>query len=145
MRIVIAAPFSSRPEGGGANVVHNTAESLRRRGHKVTCLFREDILPSSGSIGRFDSVYFSFRLARILRERKDEFDIAQIHAPAGFVYGLWRKLGKEPGLPPYVMMLHGIEERRIHAMTREAKKGRAWYFRWKNRVWQKIYHMTLYR
>jgi glycosyltransferase involved in cell wall biosynthesis len=30
-------------------------------------------------------------------------------------------------------------------MGREAKKGRAWYFRWKNRVWQRIYHMPLYR
>ena len=53
--------------------------------------------------------------------------------------------GAGAGLPPYVMFLHGIEERRIHAMGREAKKGRAWYFRWKNRMWQKIYHMPLYR
>src|SRR5262249_6548054 len=75
----------------------------------------------------------------------NEFDVAEIHAPNGFVYGLARRFFNSAGLPPYVMMLHGIEERRIHAMSREAKKGRAWYFRWKNRVWERIYHMPLYR
>ena len=61
------------------------------------------------------------------------------------MYGFLRRFRPGAGLPPYVMMLHGIEERRIHAMGREAKKGRAWYFRWKNRMWERIYHMPLYR
>ena len=30
-------------------------------------------------------------------------------------------------------------------MGREAKKGRADYFRWKNRVWQHVYHMPTYQ
>jgi glycosyltransferase involved in cell wall biosynthesis len=145
MRIVIAAPVSKQPEGGVANVVYNTAEGLRRRGHKVTCLFNEDVLPLSGVIPRFHALYFSYRLANILRERKGEFDIANIHAPVGFLYGFLRKVRRGAGLPPYVMMLHGIEERRIHTMSREAKMGRVWHFRWKNRVWQKLYHMPLYR
>jgi glycosyltransferase involved in cell wall biosynthesis len=145
MRIVIAAPVSNQPEGGVANVVLNTAEGLRRRGHEVTCLFNEDVLPSSGMIPRFHAIYFSYRLAEILSERKSEFDIANIHAPVGFLYGFLRRLRRGAGLPPYVMMLHGIEERRIHTMGREAKKGCAWHFRWKNRVWEKIYHMPLYR
>src|SRR5271169_2741744 len=145
MRIVIAAPVSNQPEGGVANVVLNTAEGLRRRGHEVTCLFNEDVLPSSGMIPRFHAIYFSYRLAEILNERKGEFDIANIHAPVGFLYGFLRRLRRGAGLPPYVMMLHGIEERRIHTMGREAKKGRAWYFRWKNRLWEKIYHLPLYR
>ena len=145
MRIVIAAPASNQPEGGVANVVHNTAEGLRRRGHDVTCLFKEDVLSSSRVIPRFESVYFAFRLAKILSTRKNDFDVAQIHAPCGFIYGLSRRFRRTAGLPPYVMMLHGIEERRIQAMGREAKKGRAWYFRWKNRMWEKIYHLPLYR
>lgn len=45
MRIVIAAPVPNQPEGGVANVVYNAAEQLRRRGHEVTCLFREDVIP----------------------------------------------------------------------------------------------------
>src|SRR5579864_904260 len=138
-------PGFNQPEGGVANVVHNTAEGLRRRGHDVTCLFKEDVLSSSRVIPRFESVYFAFRLAMILSRRKNDFDVAHIHAPCGFIYGLSRRFRPKAGLPPYVMMLHGIEERRIHAMGREAKKGRAWYFRWKNRMWEKIYHLPLYR
>jgi glycosyltransferase involved in cell wall biosynthesis len=41
--------------------------------------------------------------------------------------------------------MHGLEERRNYAMGREAKKGRADYFRWRNRVWQHFYHMRTYR
>jgi glycosyltransferase involved in cell wall biosynthesis len=145
MRILIAAPVPNQSEGGVANVVYNSAAELRRRGHEVTCLFRQDIIPRPVAIPRFEAVYFAFHLAKILWRRKDEFDVANIHAPAGFAYGSLRRLSRTSGLPPYVMMLHGIEERRNHAMAREAKKGRAWYFRWNNRVWQKIYHMPLYR
>jgi glycosyltransferase involved in cell wall biosynthesis len=47
--------------------------------------------------------------------------------------------------PPYVMSMHGLEECRNYAMTREAKKGRAHYFRWENRIWQHFYHMRTYR
>src|SRR2546427_5586857 len=43
------------------------------------------------------------------------------------------------------MTMHGLEERRNYAMRREAKKGRADYFRWKNRAWQRLYHMPIYR
>jgi glycosyltransferase involved in cell wall biosynthesis len=43
------------------------------------------------------------------------------------------------------MTMHGLEERRNYAMGREAEKGRADYFRWKNRVWQHFYHMPTYR
>jgi len=32
----------------------------------------------------------------------------------------------------------------VHAMRREAKKGRAPYFRWKNRLWHRAYHMQMY-
>ena len=48
MRIAIAALSSGQPEGGVANVVHNTAQALRGRGHDVTCLFSEDVLPPLG-------------------------------------------------------------------------------------------------
>jgi glycosyltransferase involved in cell wall biosynthesis len=145
MRILIAAPVSNQPEGGVANVVHNTAIALRNLGHEVTCLFREDILTKPVGIPRFEALYFAFYLAKILRKRKADFDIAHIHGPVGLAYGFACRFQLESNLPPYVMMLHGIEERRIHAMKREAKKGRAWYFRWKNRVWERIYHLPLYR
>jgi glycosyltransferase involved in cell wall biosynthesis len=144
MRIVIAAPVPNQPEGGVANVVYNTAAELRKRNHDVTCLFSEDILPRPVPIPRFELIFFAFSLAKILLNRKDEFDVALVHGPVGFVYGMRRRLNLPGGLPPYVMMLHGIEERRVHTMGREAKKGRAWYFKWKNRVWERVYHMPLY-
>ena len=145
MRIVIAAPVPNQPEGGVANVVYNVAEALRGQGHQVTCLFWEDVLARPPAIPRFDAIYFAFRLAKILAQRKDEFDVVHIHGPVGFAYGFFRRLRRKRALPPYVMMLHGIEERRIYTMSREAKKGRAWHFRWKNRIWEKIYHLPLYR
>src|SRR5260370_15277149 len=43
------------------------------------------------------------------------------------------------------MIMKWLEERRNYAMGREAKKRRADYFRWKNRVWQHLYHMRTYR
>ena len=43
------------------------------------------------------------------------------------------------------MTMHGLEERRTYAMGREAKKGRAEFFRWRNRVWQHFYYMRIYR
>jgi glycosyltransferase involved in cell wall biosynthesis len=145
MRIAIAAPAPRRREGGVANVVHSTAEALTQRGHEVTCLFLEDILPESRATGRFEVMHFACRLAALLRKRRREFDVVNIHAPAGFAYGLLRRSGLVQGLPPYVMLLHGLEERRSHVMLREAKKGRAWHFSWKNRMWQGIYSMPLYR
>jgi glycosyltransferase involved in cell wall biosynthesis len=145
MRIAIAAPAPKLREGGVANVVHNTAEALRRRGHEVTCLFREDVMDGPAAIPRLEAVYFAWRLAVLLRKRRREFDVVNIHAPAGFVYGFSKRRSANGYLPPYVMLMHGIEERRNQAMSREAKKGRAWHFSWKNRLWQRVYNMRLYR
>jgi glycosyltransferase involved in cell wall biosynthesis len=144
MRIVIAAPAPKLREGGVANVVYNTAEGLRRRGHAVTCLFREDVLKGTVAIPRLEAVHFAWKLAALLRKRRSEFDVVNIHAPAGFVYGFLRRWRMAGEVPPYVMLLHGIEEQRNYAMSREAKKGRAWHFSWKNRLWQHIYNMRLY-
>ena len=42
------------------------------------------------------------------------------------------------------MTLHGLEERRVHAQSREAKKGRAWNFTLRNRLWHRVYTFPLY-
>lgn len=144
MKILIAASAPRKREGGVSNVVHNMAESLRARGHEVSCLFREDILAGGSDVKRFDAIKFALRLARNLANSAPTFDVVNVHAPVGFAYGLLRRW-RSTRFPPYVMLLHGIEERRNHAMLREAKKGRAWHFAFKNRVWQHIYHMLLYR
>ena len=145
MRILIAAPVGAGREGGVANVVYNQAQGLRARGHEVTCLFREDILGKTGQAGRFEMLRLAVGLARLIRKEEGSFDAALIHAPAGLAYGMLRRLRRPGTRAAYVMMLHGSEERRIHAMSREARKGRAWYFRLRNQIWQRLYVMPLYR
>ena len=144
MKILIAAPVPKQREGGVSNVVHNMAESLQARGHEVNCLFREDVLGRVGFAKRFDALHFALRLARDLARKRQAFDVVNIHAPVGFAYGVLRRR-RSTKFPPYVMLLHGTEERRNYAMLREAKKGRAWHFKFKNRVWQYFYYMPLYR
>lgn len=144
MRILMISGSAGKAEGGVAGVVSNLTKELRNLGHRVEPKFFEDLLPEPRWPNRFRTVEFAKAIARYVETRKHEFDIINIHAPFGFWYGARRRrLGSEAG-PPYVMTMHGLEERRNYAMGREAKKGRANYFRWTNRVWQRIYHMPTY-
>src|SRR6266403_554045 len=145
MRILMISGSSGKAEAGVAGVVNNLTRELRELGHSVKSAFFEDLLPKQTWPNRFRTVEFARRIGRYVQETGKEFDIVNIHAPFGFWYG-WqrRRLGSQAG-PPYVMTMHGLEERRNYAMGREAKKGRAEYFRWKNRVWQHAYHMRTYK
>lgn len=134
-----------KAEAGVAGIVYNLARELDNLGHSVKPIFFEDLLPQQQWPSRFRTIEFAKRISAYVREARTEFDVINIHAPFGFWYG-WRRrrLGSQAG-PPYVMTMHGLEERRNYAMRREAEKGRADYFRWKNRVWQYLYHMPTYR
>ena len=145
MRILMISGVPGKAEAGVAGIVYNLTKELRGLGHIVEAKFFEDLLPQQKWPIRFRTVEFARRIAQYVKERKKEFDIINIHAPFGFWYGARRRrLGTEAG-PAYVMTMHGLEERRNYAMSREAKKGRADYFRWKNRTWQHVYHMPTYR
>ncbi|MDP9339198.1 MAG: glycosyltransferase family 4 protein [Acidobacteriota bacterium] len=145
MRVLIIANVAGKAEAGGAGVIYNIAKELCRFGHTVKVMFAEDLLPAPRWPARFRTVEFARRAARYISESKSEFDIANIYAPCGFSYGsLRRKRGVNAG-PPYVLTMHGLEERRNYAMGREAKRGRADYFRWRNLCWQRFYHMRTYR
>jgi glycosyltransferase involved in cell wall biosynthesis len=145
MRILMISGVPGKAEAGAAGIVYNLAKELRDLGHNVKPLFFEDLVPQQRWPNRFRTVEFARRIAQYVKKRKREFDIINIHAPFGFWYGARRRrFGSEEG-PPYVMTMHGLEERRNYAMGREARKGRADYFRWKNRVWQHVYHMPTYR
>ncbi len=145
MRILIACGASRRPEGGVAGVVHNLARELRALGHSVDCWFHEDLLPSRRLPARFETIDLAMQIAHRIRNQARNFDVVNIHAPFGFVYGMWRHLIGRRVSPPYVMTMHGLEERRIHTMRHEARKGRASHFNWKNRIWHRAYHMPTYR
>lgn len=136
---------SGKAESGVAGVVYSLTDELRRMGHSVKPMFFEDLLPQPRWPQRFRTVEFAKRIAEYVRGAGSEYDVINIHAPFGFWYGAAKRFRGGQTNPPYVMTMHGLEERRNYAMGREAGKGRADYFRWKNRVWQRIYHMQTYR
>ena len=145
LRILMASGVPKRREGGVAAVIYNLGRELARRGHDVTYIFQEDLVTPGTVSGRFTELAFSFRLARYLVENRHRFSIANLHAPVGFPYGMRRRWSGRSDYPPYVMTLHGLEERRVHVMSREVKKGRAWNYSWKNRMWHRLYHQPRFR
>jgi glycosyltransferase involved in cell wall biosynthesis len=145
MRILMISGVPGRAEAGAAGIVYNLTQELRELGHTVKPMFFEDLLPKQRWPNRFRTIEFAKRIANYVREVRSGYDIVNIHAPFGFWYGAMRRLRGPLEGPPYVMTMHGLEERRTYAMGREAEKGRADYFGWKNRVWQRLYHMPTYR
>jgi len=145
MKILMAAPVSRRREGGSAAVAYHLGDGLRRRGHNVSYVFTEDLFGKDEIFGRFSALTFSARLDKYVSRHRGEFDVVNIHAPAGLLYGLHRRWLGGSHLPPQVMTLHGLEERRVHALSREDLKGRAWHFAWRNRMWHRLYLFPLYR
>jgi len=134
-----------KAEAGVAGIVYNLARELGELGHAVKPIFFEDLLPEQKWPNRFRTIEFAKRIYEYVKEVGSGYDVINIHAPFGFWYGVQRQRRGSQAGPPYVMTMHGLEERRNYAMGREAKKGRAEYFRWKNRVWQHLYHMPTYR
>lgn len=145
LRILMAAGVPRRREGGVAAIAYNLGREMENLGHSVTYIFLEDLIPPNSVGHRFHQFIFSRRLSKYIAEHRGDFSIVNLHAPAGLLYGLRRTWFSTRGLPPYVMTLHGLEERRVHAMTREARKGRAWNFNWKNRLWHSAYSFPLFR
>src|SRR5438552_3301381 len=145
MRILMISGVAGKAEAGVAGIVYNLIKELGELGHSMKPMFFEDLLPRQKWPNRFRTVEFARRIARYVEETRNQFDIINIHAPFGFWYGAQRRRRGPQAGPPYVMTMHGIEERRNYAMGREARKGHADYFRWKNRVWQSLYHMPTYR
>ena len=144
MRILMISGVLGRAEAGVAGIVYNLAKELGGLGHSVKPIFFEDLLPQQKWPLRFRTLEFAKRISDYVRDVRTEYDVINIHAPFGFWYGWQRRRSPQAG-PPYVVTMHGLEERRNYAMGREAEKGRADYFRRKNRVWQRLYHMPTYR
>lgn len=139
MNILMAVGAPKGREGGAAGIVTNYAEGLEKRGHRVTSLFLEDLLPREDRKGRFLDLRFSSRLASHILAHGSEYSIVNLQAPIGFLYGIRRRYLGAKG-PPYVVTLPGLQENLVYAMKREARKGRAWNFAWKNRAWHRLYH-----
>lgn len=125
-------------------MVLNHATELTKRGHTVDCWFLEDVLERAAKPKRFEALLFARSLSRQIRREPSKYDVVNLHAPWGCVYGIWRRMFRTPGEPPYVMTMQGSEERYVQAMRLESRKGRAWNFGWKNRLWHRVYHQTMY-
>jgi len=140
LRVLMAAGVPKRREGGVAAIIYNLGRELEKSGHEITYVFLEDLVELSNASPRFMELMFSLRLSKYIASNAEKFSIVNLHAPAGFSYGIRKRWNRARGYPPYVMTLHGLEERRIHVMSREVKKGRAWNFSLKNRLWHRFYH-----
>lgn len=144
MKILIAIGVPRQQEAGAAGVVFNHARELEKRGHTVDCCFLDDVLPGCAGSGRFDALIFAWRIAKKISQDRQAYDVVNLHAPWGCVYGLWRKLLRPRGVPPYVFTMQGSEEWYGYIVLREYRLGRAENLGWKNRVWHRLYHQNMY-
>lgn len=144
MHILIAIGVLRQREAGAAGVVLNHARELEKLGHRVECWFIEDVLKRPARPKRFEAVFFAMAVARRISKDQKRFDVVNLHAPWGCVYGIWRRMFGRTGAPPCVMTMQGSEERYVHAMRAEHRKGKAWNFSWKNRLWHRVYHQSMY-
>jgi glycosyltransferase involved in cell wall biosynthesis len=144
MKILIAIGVRRQEEAGGALVVLNHARELQRLGHFVDSWFLEDVLTGPARPERFEALIFANRVAERILNKRDNYDVVNLHAPWGCVYGTRRKLAFSGNAPPYVLTMQGLEERYVYAMRAEALKGRASNFAWKNRAWHRLYHHAMY-
>jgi glycosyltransferase involved in cell wall biosynthesis len=140
LSILMGSGVPKRREGGVAAIIYNLGRELERFGHRVTYIFQEDLLKPGSVSPRFTELVFSLRLGRYIALNRETFSIANLHAPTGFPYGIRRRLHRSAGYPPYIMTLHGLEERRAHVMSREMKRGRAWNYSLRNRLWHWFFH-----
>ena len=144
MKILIAIGVLRQREAGAAGVVFNHAEQLEKLGHQVHCWFFDDVLPHPRWPARFRDLEFAAAVSARIRRQPGQFDVVDLHAPWGCIFGLSRKWFPSAELPPYVFTMQGSEERFVRAMKFEHQKGRAANFAWKNRAWHRLYHQTMY-
>ena len=145
LQILMAAPVPRRRESGVATIVYNLGSELEKRGHSLTYVFHEDLFGQDDISERFNSLVFAHRLNLYIARNREKFSVVNLHAPAGLLYGIHRRWFGSRNDPPYVMTLHGLEERRVHVQSREVKKGRAWNFKLQNRLWHRFYTFPLFR
>jgi len=144
LKILIAIGVLRVKEAGAAGVAIHHAAELQKLGHQVETWFLDDFLPQARWPARFQQLEFAVAVSRRIRHNPSAYDVANLHAPWGCVYGLSRKLFSSAGLPPYVFTMQGSEERYALEMRLEHAKGRAKNFAIKNRIWHRLYHQSMY-
>src|SRR5258708_19078145 len=123
MDMLMGSGVPKRREGGVAAIIYNLGRELEHFGHRVTYVFQEDLVEPGSVSPRFNELVFSLRLGRYIAENRQKVSILNLHCPTGFSYGLRRQLHRSAKYPPYVLILHGLEERRMRGVSSEGKKG----------------------
>lgn len=144
VKILIATGVPRQREAGAAAVVLNHARELEKRGHQIDCWFLDDVLEQPARPKRLEALIFAARVSKRILHDKSKYDVVNIHAPWGCVYGKRRKMLGTKGTPPYVLTMQGSENRYSEMMRLEQRKGRAAHFGWTNRLWHRVYHQTMY-
>src|ERR1700747_2915946 len=91
LNILMAAGVPRRREGGVAAIVYNLGREMECLGHSLSYLFLDDLIEPANVTPRFREIVFSQRLSRYIAENRKKYSIVDLHAPAGFHYGLRRK------------------------------------------------------
>src|ERR1700753_873277 len=73
LNILMAAGVPKRREGGVATIVYNLGREMEARGHRVTYVFLDDLVPAGSVSPRFSELIFSSRLAKYIASHRDEF------------------------------------------------------------------------
>jgi len=115
VRILRVASVPNNRTGGMSRVMHFTGDALRRLGHHVDYLFREDMGPAVRP--RLERFVLPCRLPGLVRRKQAEagpFDVVEIHEPLTAYYCFARRF--DPNLPPPVAITYGIEARSRRAI-----------------------------
>lgn len=114
MRILIVVNHKRDPDSGAAGAMERVGKAIRRIGHGVDFIFRDNIKPSLFSLNPNLSAIVDvplFILKRIMdiESTRAHYDIIQISSAEGYLYGLFKKLFHKRSI--YVYQSHGLENR----------------------------------
>lgn len=123
MKILFICNTPNSRNTGMAKIINYTADEMRRSGHDVDLIFREDVV-SFGSFRRVSEILFPFLLffpMGRLWKKKGKHDAVAIHSLEGAFYVLLRKFFKH--LPPCLIISFGSDEMRWELELEEDKLG----------------------
>lgn len=121
LRILLVSFIADSRRTGMGRWSHETAGALRALGHEPTLWFA-DRFPRIAATGRLAVLLFPMVLVWAVWRRRQAFDVAVVHEPAGFWYALLRRL-LLPQLPALVLMCHNVERRVFRDLLVFAKRN----------------------
>jgi glycosyltransferase involved in cell wall biosynthesis len=120
MRFLFVSLIPDHPWSGMGKWSHRLGEELRGLGHDVTLRFADDY-PRMRGLGRAAVLLFPVLLAAELIWQRRSFDVAVIHEPIGFWYGVARRLSRR--LPPMLLVCHNVESRHFCDLLAASERG----------------------